>query len=177
MTENETKDHFFKSNTLFGLLIGISFILASYLFFLSGQDVCLNPQLHNILLLLSAAGTYIGTRKYREEKLGGIISYPKALGTCTYLLAVATCCYGIYLYNLYSRHPELVEHYIRFAEATLRETYPASPLTDNMIKMMESFTTPIIIALAEVFNKMLTGFLFSLLIAGFLRRHPKTSPF
>lgn len=172
--KNDKRDIFFRQNTFFGVLIGLSFILASYIYFLSGRDVCLNPQLHNILLLLSIAGAYIGARKYREESSGGYISYAKALGVCTYLITIATLCYGIYIFGLYSKHPELVESYVRFAENTLRATYMNSPLVDNMVKMMESFTTPIVITLAEIFNKILTGFIFSLFVAGLLRRNPKT---
>lgn len=171
--KNDKTNISFRQNTLFGVLIGLSFIAASYIYFLSGQDVCLNPQLHNILLLLSIAGAYIGVRKYREETLGGCISYTKALGICTYLITIATLCYGIYIFILYSKHPGLVERYVRFAESTLRETYKNSPLVDNMVKMMESFTTPIVITLAEVFNKILTGFIFSLFVAGLLRKNPK----
>jgi len=39
--------------------------------------------------------------------------------------------------------------------------------------MLKAFTTPATIAFAETFNKIFTGFIFSLLLAGLLRRTRK----
>lgn len=161
---------FISQNTIFGLFIGLSFILASYAFYKTGQQVSLNPRLNNVIMLLSLAGAFIGARKYREEHLNGILSYAKALGICIYLIAVASVVYGIYIYILYRHNPELQENYLDMTTGMLEEIYKGSPLLENMQVILKSFMTAGAIAFAEVFNKIFTGFIFSLLLAGILRK-------
>ena len=55
------KKNFFSQNTLFGLFVGLSFIAVAYAYYRSGRGVSLNPQLNNVILLLSIVGAFIGT--------------------------------------------------------------------------------------------------------------------
>jgi len=80
------KKNFFSQNTLFGLFVGLSFIAVAYAYYRSGRGVSLNPQLNNVILLLSIVGAFIGVRKYRDELPDNCLSYGKALGACTYHL-------------------------------------------------------------------------------------------
>lgn len=166
----ENKHTFITQNTVFGLCIGVSFMVASYVFYLSGQQLSLNPQFNNILMLLTLAGCFIGTRKYRDEHLDGQISYPKALGVCVYLIAVASALYGVYVYALYRIHPELQEEYLTMTNGILEEVYKDSPMLETMRTLLDSFMTAGTIAFSEAFNKIFTGFIFSLFLAGILRR-------
>ena len=151
------KKNFFSQNTLFGLFVGLSFIAV----------------LNNVILLLSIVGAFIGVRKYRDELPDNCLSYGKALGACTYLIAVASVIYGCFVFYLYRHHPELLENYLTSIETTFKEVYSDSAFTENMISMLKAFTTPATIAFAETFNKIFTGFIFSLLLAGLLRRTRK----
>lgn len=164
---------FLEKNTLFGIFVGLGFIIASYLFFRTGRSISLEPHLNNIIMLLSIAGSFIGVRKYRDEVLGGYIKYGKALGACVYLITVASVLYGFFMYYLYKQHPELLENYITTVSLTLQEVYANSPLLENMESMVRTFTTPATIALAEIFNKIFTGFIFSLFLAGLIRRNAR----
>lgn len=166
----EKKNVFISRNTVFGLFVGLSFILASFLFYKTGRSIVLNPQLNNVMLLLTIAGAFIGVRKYREEQLQGAIGFGAAFGGCIYIIAVGVLIYGIYAYNLYSRYPELQTDYLAAVNFTLEEVYKGTPMLDTMKNMMATFISPLFIALSESFNKLLTGLLFSLLLAGILRR-------
>ena len=157
------KKNFFSQNTLFGLFVGLSFIAVAYAYYRSGRGVSLNPQLNNVILLLSIVGAFIGVRKYRDELPDNCLSYGKALGACTYLIAVASVIYGCFVFYLYRTS----------IETTFKEVYSDSAFTENMISMLKAFTTPATIAFAETFNKIFTGFIFSLLLAGLLRRTRK----
>ena len=159
------KKNFFSQNTLFGLFVGLSFIAVAYAYYRSGRGVSLNPQLNNVILLLSIVGAFIGVRKYRDELPDNCLSYGKALGACTYLIAVASVIYGCFVL--------LLENYLTSIETTFKEVYSDSAFTENMISMLKAFTTPATIAFAETFNKIFTGFIFSLLLAGLLRRTRK----
>ncbi len=163
---------FFTRNALFGLFVGLSYIVVSFLFLKNEQEVSFNPQLNNVILMLSIAGAFIGVKTYRDQDLQGLISYQRALGASVLLLAIAALFYGIYIYYVYYSHPELTENYLITVEAALKETYKNSALTGSMSNMLRAFTTPASIAFAEIFNKIITGTIFSLLIAGFLRRKP-----
>ncbi len=164
-------------NTIFGIFVGASFVLTSYLFFQSGQSVCLNQQLNNVIMLLSIAGAFIGTRKYREELLGGIISYGKALGSCIYILSIASAIYAIYTYLLFQAYPELQENYLQTMLSILEEVYKGIPELETMKTIISSLITSSIIAISEFFNKILTGFMYSLLLALILRRKASISHF
>lgn len=168
--ENEKKNTFISKNTIFGLFVGLGFIVASYIFHLSGKSISLNPQLNNVIMLLTITGTFIGVRKYREESLNGIISYGAALGACVYLITVASVVYGIYLYILYRSDPELQQNYATSITTILQEVYKGSSILESIQNMTEALITPAVIALAEVFNKIFTGFIFSLFLAGILRK-------
>ena len=168
--ETNQKNTFISQNTIFGLFVGLSFILASFTFYKSGKSISLNPQLNNVMMLLSIAGTFIGVRKYREESLNGSISYGNALGACVYLITVASLLYGIYIYWLYRHTPELQENYISTINSVLEEVYKGTPLLENMKAMLQNLMTAGFIAFSEIFNKIFTGFIFSLLLAGILRK-------
>lgn len=171
--ELQKKNTFLSQNTLFGLFIGLSFVAVAFAYYKGGRGISLNPQLNNVILLLSIAGAFIGTRKYREENLGGVMTYGKALGTCIYLISVASVIYGIFVLYLYRHHPLLLENYLTTIESTFKEVYSESAFSENMMTVIKSFTTPASIAFAEIFNKILTGCIFSLFLARLLRRNNK----
>lgn len=168
--EKVKKNTFIQQNTIFGIFVGLSFILASYVFHKTGRSISINPQLNNVIMLLSIAGAFIGVKKYRDDNRPNGFSYASALGACMYVISVAAVIYGIYIYSIYHRIPGLQENYVSMVTAVLEEVYKGSPLLENMKTMIETFMTPASIAFAEVFNKIFTGFIFSLLLAGILRR-------
>ena len=170
--EEKKQNLFFTHNALFGLFVGLSYVVVSFLFLKTGREVSFNPQLNNVILMLSIVGAFVGVKKYRDQDLRGLISYKRALGACVLLLATAALLYGIYIYYVYHMQPELTENYLITIETALKETYKNSALTENMNAMLRVFTTPASIAFAEIFNKIITGTIFSLLIASFLRRKP-----
>lgn len=157
-------------NTLFGGLIGGSLVIASFLYLLLGKNIGLNPQLNNVLILLTIAGTFIGVRKFREDALSGTIKYGQALKSCMYMISVAAIIFGIYTFIIYRLNPELTTQYIETADATFREAYANSPMLESLSTMVRTFTTPYSIAFGETFNKIFSGFIFSLFLAGILRK-------
>ena len=51
----KTNNTFITKNSLFGVLVGLSLILASLVFYITGKNIMLNPQLSNVMMLLSIA--------------------------------------------------------------------------------------------------------------------------
>lgn len=168
--EKTEKHIFFSQNSLFGAIIGLSFVITSWLFLFTGKSIANNPHLNNIIIMLTIAGTFIGVRKYREDVLNGVISYGQALGTCVYIISIASLIYGIYNIILYQSLPELTEQYIEAIDGTLREVYANSPLLETMSDMVRTFTSAYSIGFSEIFGKIFLGFIFSLFLAGILRK-------
>lgn len=168
--ENKRKDTFLSRNTFFGLIMGLSYILAAYIFYKNGSKITLNPQFNNILMLLSITGAFIGVKKYQQQVLGGRpLTYGHALGTCVYLIAVASVVYGIFVYYLYRHSPVLVESYVSQLEAGLREVSAVSPAWEVLIQLVKQYTTAGSVALQEVLNNIFSGTIFSLVLAFMLR--------
>ena len=49
----KNNEPFFKQNSIFGCLIGATFIFASLLFILAGKGIVVNAQFHNIIMMLT----------------------------------------------------------------------------------------------------------------------------
>ncbi len=95
---------------------------------------------------------------------------------CVYR-GVGSLLYGMFLYTLYGRSPELQEQYLATIELFLDEAYKGTPVLDTVKEMMRKFVSPLFIAFSETVSKCLSGFIFSLFIAGILRRQrPENLP-
>ena len=161
---------FFTKNTIFGIGVGLSFILSSFLLFKTGKNVIFNPQASNISLLLSIAGAYIGTRTLREETLNGFISFRKALGSAVYIILVGSFIHAIFIFELYKAVPELMENYKSMLHMMLEEAYKGQDMLATMQTVMANAVSPLLIAITDFINKIFTGIIFSLLIAALLKR-------
>ena len=167
------KESYWRQNTLFGLLIGVSFSAASLVFLWGGKSVAMNPQLNNVIMLLTIFGVFVGAKKYRDEALGGVISYSKALLAGLYLLLVASAVYAVYTYVLYASSEELFSAYKTNMLATLKMVYEGTPAYDMLVETFNTFLMPISIAMGEFFNHIVTGGIFTLLLAWFVQRKPQ----
>ena len=161
---------FFTKNTIFGIGVGLSFILSSFLLYKTGKSVIFNPQASNISLLLSIAGAYIGTRTLREEILHGFISFRQALGSSIYIIIVGTFIHAIFIFQLYNAVPELMENYKSMLDIVLEEAYKGQDILATIKTVMGNAVSPLLIAITDFTNKIFTGFIFSLLIAAMLKR-------
>lgn len=156
----ENNRAFWIQNAVFGALVGLTLVATSFVYFKTGQNVSINPQLNNVLMLLSIAGIFIGVQKYRNDNLNGTISYKKALGACMWLITTASVIYGAFIYILYSSNPDQVGNYITAVEEAFKELYADSAMLSTLTNMTRTFTTPASLAVGEIFNKIFAGFFF-----------------
>lgn len=166
----KTNESFFKQNSIFGCLIGATFIIASLIFILAGKGVVVNPQFHNIIMMLTIFGVFIGIRKYRDEQLNGIITYGKALKTGIYILSIASLCYAVYTFLLYTFSTNLLEEFKKMTLTTIKVASQNSPLLKMIEDNADLYFFPASIAFSELFNRILTGAAFTLFIAGLVKR-------
>ena len=99
-----------------------------------------------------------------------LISYGKALKTGIYILCVASLCYAVYVFFLYSFNADLLTEFKNVTINTLKITGQNSPLFKMLEENMDIYFVPVSIAFGELFNRILVGAAFSLFIAGLVRR-------
>ena len=161
---------FLKQNSIFGCLMGATFIFASLLFILADKGIVANVQFNNIMMMLTIFGIFMGVRKYRDEQLAGIISYGKALKTGIFILCIASLCYAVYVYFLYTFNANLLTEFKNITLNILKVSGQNSPLFKMIEENADMYFFPVSIAFGELFNRIIVGGAFSLFIAGLVRR-------
>lgn len=167
----EKRETFWTLNTPFALLIAGCCIVASYLTLRQSGHLYGNPVLEKIITFLYVIGLFMQIRRYREsKKQEGYISYGSGFVTGLYISGLSGLIYGIYTIILYSVYPEALANYLTALENFFRENYSGSPLAEEMLKMVKTFTTPFSIGFSEFFSKSLLGIIYTLPIAAILRK-------
>lgn len=169
MKENSVKI-VVNSNTLFGLLIGISFIFTSILFVSTGKSIAFNPYLYNIMLTLTVIGLFLGIRHYREERNSGVIKFLEAFTVGIKILLIASIIYAIYIFIIYSTSDQLLDAYRVNMISQFNNIYGETPFFQNSEEELRQGITPIVITFTEFFQRIFSGILFLLIISLLLRR-------
>ena len=112
-------------------------------------------------------------RRFRgSQKIPGR-SYGKALGAGLYLLLIASAVYAIYTYALYASSDELFSTYKTNMLETLKLVYEGTPIYNTLLETFNMFLMPVSIAMGEFFNHIVTGGIFTVLLAWFVKRKPQ----
>lgn len=164
---------FYGQMSLFALLMGGCFAVASWLCFRNTGQVFNNTALDRTISFLFIIGLFIGIRQYRDSSAQqGFISYGKALLAGMWISLLAGLFYCLYTIFLYSRHPELLTRYLDIIREMIGQMYGNSPLQEMTDRFFTAFITPFFIGLTELFGKFVNGLIFTLIIAAFLRKQP-----
>ena len=80
----------------YGSIIGIALVIISLLFYMMNETT---SEIQNYLGYLAlAVGVYIGVKHHRDNELGGLMSYGKALSSGTLISFFASIIMAFYLY-------------------------------------------------------------------------------
>lgn len=160
----------FKSAMTYGLFVGIALIVFSLLTYVMGV---IKPPFWVSLLqyVIIVAGIIYGTKKFRDEDLGGEISYSKALGFGILICVFASVIVGIYMIIFMKViDPEFMNKMM----AVLEEEYAKAGLSEEQIDaamgMVSKMQSPVIMAIGTVFSFSFMGTIFSLVTAAFLKK-------
>ena len=154
---------------LFGALVGGILILTSLMFYFRGVPISVNPQITSIDNFLIIIGIFFGLRTYRNDILGGVISYGRALGAGVLLIGIAGAFYAFYMYILVKYFDaSILQEFIDAMEKIFVEVQ----YSDNQVKSLVSFyENPFAFAFVQWFSKLGAGFFFSLILAFFFSRN------
>ncbi len=166
-TEQPKKTSFAAASFTYGLLTAIGLILITFLTYLFNlTEVTWISYLSFIVLI---AGIILGTIKFRDDDLGGFISYGRALGLGTLISTFAALISGIFIYIFYSFiAPDAFEQIRILAEQRMIEANP--DITDQQLDFALRMTTPLMGLISTLFSFTFIGFVFSLATSAFLKK-------
>lgn len=165
----------FKHSMSYGLILGVILIIISLVTYLIG--VVKPPTWVSLINYAIIIGVIVwGTKKYRDEVLGGAIKYGNALGFGVLITLFAGIIVAVYTFL----HMTVIDpDYISKILAVVEEELVNKGMPDDQIQMaldmQKKFMTPTFITISALLGMTFMGFLFSLITSIFLKK--EKSPF
>lgn len=157
----------------YGLLLALALILLSLVFYLAGDAT--NKWAGYLSYPIIVVFLVYGIIKFRNDINNGAISYGKALGLGTLISLFAGIIYAVYSFVFYQFiGPEVIDEILIKAEETIIMQNPniSTSELDMALSFTRSFTNPIMLSIGSIFSYTFIGFIFSLIIAIFLKKKP-----
>jgi len=162
---------FLKSTMTIGLITGLTLIIYTLLLYATNNLLNQNFALSMINYIILIAGIIIGTRSYRDQSLGGYITYGKALGYGVVLCVFTGIVVGIFTYLLYEViDPSLMEQNMKVIQEEMLNQGMSAEQVETMTEMQARFRTPFMMLIGSIFTYSLLGLIFSLITSAFLKK-------
>ena len=163
----------YKSTMTTGLILGVMLVVFSLIIFLVGVNIIKPPLWASLIqYLIFIVGIVYGTKKFRDEDLGGEISYSRAFG-----FGVLSCVFAAIIYGIYMiLHMNFIDtDYLTKLMSAMEEEYIKAGFSEEQTdaamsmagKMMKS---PIMMSLIMVISFAFMGTIFSLVTSAFLKK-------
>lgn len=160
----------YKSAMTSGLIVGIALVVFNLLIYIMGV---VKPPFWVSLIqyVIIIGGIIYGTKKFRDEDLGGEISYSKALGFGVLICVFASIILGIYMILLMTViDPEFINKMMSVIEEEYVKMGMSEEQIDAAMKIVGKMQSPIFMAISTVFTFAIMGTIFSLVTAAFLKK-------
>jgi hypothetical protein len=160
----------------YGAMYGLSSAAIYFIFYFAGADMqAKSPQLISYVLLILFL--VMGIKSYRDQELGGHISYGKSLGTGVLIGMFGGIITGFSTVLMFTIiDPALAEKIVEKAQEQMIEK---GGMSEDQIEMAMSWTrkmmSPIFLFLFSILGGAFMSFLFSLIISIFTKK--EASPF
>jgi hypothetical protein len=165
-----TKNSVLNTSLLYGLLLAVSSMIVSIVYYILGMQLSESQQY--IGWVLAVVFLVLGILHQRNKKQGGYISYGRALGTGVLISLFAGILIALYFY-LYTEYID-TEFLSRSLEKS-KEAMAEKGMSDEEIeKMLQSqqqmMGSPLIMFFSMIVINTIFGFLLSLVLSIFLRK-------
>jgi hypothetical protein len=160
----------------YGAMYGLSSSIIYLIFYFAGAAIDnKGPQWIGYLVLI--ATIYLGVTNYRNNDLGGFISYGKSLGTGTLIGLFGGIITGFFTVLMFTViDPGLAQKIVEKAQQDMIERGNMSEDQINMaVSWTKKFMNPIALFCFSILGSVLMSFIFSLLVSIFTRK--EQSPF
>ena len=154
-----------------GILLAIALILFGLVMFL--LDVAYDSKIMYVSYLIMIAGLYWAMTNIRDKGFDGYISYGKSFSSGFYIMLIASVIAAIYTYFYVTMiNPGMIEDILLNAEEKMLEANPnmSDEEIEMAISMTEKFTSPVMMAVWGFIGNIVSGTIFSLIIAIFVKR-------
>jgi hypothetical protein len=159
-----------KSAMTSGLILGIALVIFSLVIYIMGM---IKPPFWVSILnyVIIIGGIIYGTKKYRDEDLGGEISYSKALGFGILVCVFASIISGIYMIlQMTVIDPEYINKLMTVIEEEYAKMGMSEEQIDAVMGMVSKMQNPIFMAVTSVVGFAFMGTIFSLVTSAFLKK-------
>jgi len=166
-----SENTFLRSTMTIGLITGLALIIYTLLLYATNNLLKQNFALSVLNYVILIAGIVIGTRSYRDQSLGGFITYGKALGYGVVVCVFTGIVVGIFTYLLYEViDPELMEQNMKVIQEEMLNRGMSADQVEAMTEMQARFRTPFMMLIGSIFTYSLLGLIFSLVTSAFLKK-------
>lgn len=166
-----TENTLLRSTMTMGLITGLALIIYTLLLYATNNLLKQNFALGVVNYIILIAGIVIGTRSYRDQALGGYITYGKALGYGVVLCVFTGIVVGIFTYLLYEViDPTLMEQNMKVIQEEMLNRGMSAEQVETMTEMQARFRTPFMMLIGSIFTYSLLGLIFSLVTSAFLKK-------
>ncbi len=150
----EKSNSIWKAGLTYGAMLGLILIIYTVLLYVIDQSF--NKALGYVSFLFMAAMVFYGAKSYRDNNLGGFITYGRALGISMIIILVAGIISTIY----FLIHTSIVDtEYVTKLLATAEEQLLKKGMSDDQIEMALSMQKKMMKpAIMAVFGLVGTGF-------------------
>lgn len=154
----------------FGAMYGLASAAMMLIFYFMGADMQAKaPQYLGYLLLILF--TFMGIKNYRDQDLGGYISYGKSLGTGVLISVfggVVTGAFTLLLFLLIA--PEMTQKILDMTQQRLVEQGMPEDQIAMAMEYTRKFMTPTWLFIFSILGSAFMGFIFSLIISIFMKK-------
>ena len=154
----------------YGTLYGLAGVAIFLLFYFLGMDIESKlPQIISYIVLCIFIIT--GIKSYRDEDLGGQISYGKALWTGTLISffgGIITAIFTVLFFKYIA--PDMIQKILDTTQQNLEEKGMSEDQIEMTMDYTRKFMTPMWLFAFSVLGSAFMGLLFSLIISIFMRK-------
>ena len=160
----------------YGAMCGLAGVIVSLIFYFANSDIqSKTPQWINYLLIITFI--VIGIKSYRDQELGGSISYGTSLGTGTLIGLCAGFIMGFYTVVLFNViDPGLAQKIIDTTQEQLADKGMSEDQIAMAMTWSKKFMSPIFLFFFSIIGSTFMSFIFSLFISVFMKKEQQ-NPF
>lgn len=160
-----------RSTMTMGLITGLALVIYTLLLYATNNLLKQNFLLGILNYVILIIGIIVGTRSYRDQALGGFISYGKALGYGVLLCVFTGVVIGLFTYLLYEViDPGLLEKNIKIIQDEMLKSGMSADQVESMTEVQRQFRSPFMMLIGSIFSYSLLGLIFSLITSAFLKK-------
>ncbi len=154
----------------YGTILGLTGAIVSLVFFFCGAD----PQSKYpgfISYVLTIIAIIYGVKNYRDQELGGFISYGQSLGTGVLIGLFSGIIMAVFVVLMFTViDPGLTEKIMDTAQQKMADKSMSEEQMETSLKWARKFMSPPFLFIFSIISSVFMSFIFSLIISIFMKK-------